>query len=396
VSRASVSRRSFLAGATLFVAAGSAGVLRVPHVVDTSSEALTAPPAMVAAGAPHGHEVASVAMGSKLVAGQSAIQTTSLQFLSADDTPVSMNKPIARVRLLGDMHFGYCSHERLAALTADLQTLPYPDALLTTGDEVHFGFASEYDLAQAWVSRFGVPFHTVTGNHTFWNATESQQESAGALYKRWLERWKQPMPSTWRLGDVRFVGVGPTTETGDPREASLLLQQVEDLDRVLKQEPARPTVVVMHSPLHHTVLADSAALGSCYTSDDAGFFQRESDALLGVFASAPQVVLIVSGHTHSPLHAQGLLTMLPVGATQVPHFNAMAIPFLRRISASGATGPQPLVTWNLEIGRDTMLVTGRDHLQRRDVARFSVPLVMRDVNMPLNASITTSLANRLQ
>jgi hypothetical protein len=391
-----MSRRVLLAGASVLLAAGGAGLLRLPRLVDESVDVPAASPAVAAAGSPHGREVAALAASSRPIVTQPAIKAPSLRFFSDADTPDPHDKPLARVRIFGDMHFGYCSHARLAALTADLQTLPYPDALLTTGDEVHFGLPGEYDLAQAWVGRFGVPLHTVTGNHTFWNATQRQLEPPGVLYKRFLERWKQPMPSAWELAGVRFVGVGPTTEPEDPRDASLTMQQVEDLDRVLKQDAVRPTVVVMHSPLHHTVLADGAISGGCYTSDDAGFFQRESEALLGVFASAPQVVLIVSGHTHSPLHAQGLLTMRPAGAILVPHFNAMALPFLGRVSASGVMGPQPLVTWNLEIGRDTLLVTGRDHVQRRDVAQFSVPLAMRDAALPLDASISTSLAKRLQ
>ena len=143
---------------------------------------------------------------------------------------------------------------------------------------------------------------------------------------------------------------------------------------MLNEAPAQPTVLVLHSPLHHTVLGDGGPLHSTYTSDDPGFYQVHTPALLSLLAAAPQVALVICGHTHSPLKARGLLDPIGTGARVVPQFNAMALPFVRRRGPQGQTYAQDLVTWQLGITRDSLVLRGRDHLARRDVARAVVPL----------------------
>jgi hypothetical protein len=293
-----------------------------------------------------------------------------LQFLPANAAVLDDGAVLARIRLFGDMHFGFTSAARLSAVATDLATQPPPDALLTTGDETHFGLPEEYAAAQDWLRQWPLPLHTVTGNHTFWNASLRHRESAAALYQRFVATWGQPMPNAWELGGVRFIGVGPTTAGATPAGASLLLDQVDHLAGLLALAPHQPTVVVMHSPLHHTVLGDGGPPNSVYTSDDPGFYQINTDPLLAVLAGAPQVALLITGHTHSPLKASGLLAPVHAGATLAPQFNAMALPFVRR----GPRYTQDLVTWELAITRRTLLLTGRDHLARRDVARAIVPL----------------------
>jgi hypothetical protein len=243
---------------------------------------------------------------------------------------------------------------------------------VTTGDEVHYGSAELYQAATTWLGGFGVPVHTVTGNHTFWSAGDKGKELPSASYQRWLDAFGEALPSAWELGGIRFVGVGPVAAGAIAADASISAAQVRELASVLAQAPNQPTVVVMHSPLRHTVLADS--LGNCYTSDQAGFFQLQSDAIHQVLAAAPQVVLVITGHTHSPLRAHGLLALVQAGDRVIPHFNAMAVPFLRRLTAEGPTGPQPLITWELGIGDKHMWLLGRDHLTRADVAAAAIPL----------------------
>lgn len=295
-----------------------------------------------------------------------------LQIFGREEASFALPPVRARIRLIGDMHFGFTSDARLRALTDDLATLLPPDAVLTTGDEVHVGRSDVYLRAAVWLGRFGVPVHTVTGNHTFWGAREKRAESPAALYQRWLDAFEERLPSVWELAGVRFIGVGPTAPGAMTADASISELQVSELESVLAQAPRQPTVVVMHSPLRHTVLGD--ALGACYTSDQPGFFQLQSDALHAVLSASPQVALVISGHTHSPLRAQGLLALVPAGDRVLPNFNAMAVPFLRRLTAEGTTGPQPLITWELAIGDKHLWLLGRDHLSRANVATAVVPL----------------------
>jgi predicted phosphodiesterase len=314
-------------------------------------------------------------------AGYSALPVTGglttgldrLQFLGKDVPLPSSERILARVRLFGDMHFGYTDPDRLAAVANDLATLPSTDALLSTGDETHYGLASEYAAANTWLSQWEAPFYTVTGNHTFWNAAHGRETSV-AQYQRFIQVWGQPMPYTWELGGVRFVGAGPV-ESGDTlAAANLTVGQIDQLGLVLAAAPQQPTVLVLHSPFRHTVLGDNGPSNSVYTSDDYDFYQCSGERLKAVLARAPQVALVITGHTHSPLDAKGLLSLVPVGGRQVPQFNAMALPFVRRDYPSRPPNRQDLVTWDLAIRSNSIVLTGRDHLARRDAARTFIPL----------------------
>jgi predicted MPP superfamily phosphohydrolase len=322
-----------------------------------------------------------------LPATRTTLALDGLQLLSNDVALPPVEGALARIRLFGDMHFGFTAPVRLAAVARDLAGLAPPDALLSTGDETHFGLPEEYAAAQDWLGQWSLPFYTVTGNHTFWNAAHGQ-ETCPAQYRRFVTAWGLPMPYTWELGGVRFVGAGPTESGTTLAGASLSLSQIEQLGTVLAAAPQQPTVLVLHSPFRHTVLGDSGPPNSVYTSDDDGFFQAHGERLQAVLAGAPQVALVINGHTHSPMDARGLLSLVPVGDNLVPQFNAMALPFVRRAVPKGPAYRQDLVTWELAILSDSLVLTGRDHLARRDAARTVIPL-------PATLPSLTSAALRL-
>jgi len=119
---------------------------------------------------------------------------------------------------------------------------------------------------------------------------------------------------------------------------------------------------------------EGASTEAFLASDDPGFFQSNSAEILDMLAKAPQVALVINGHTHSPLQAQGLVALLNAGDHTVPQFNAMALPFVRRLMKTGPYGGQELMTWELGIADHSLLLRGRDHLTRRLAARVSVPL----------------------
>jgi 3',5'-cyclic AMP phosphodiesterase CpdA len=300
--------------------------------------------------------------------------TETLAFLPSNSAPLPGVGIVARVRLFGDMHFGFTSAVRLAAVAEDLAALPPVDAILSTGDETHFGLPAEYAAASQWLGQWRVPFYTVTGNHTFWNASLRHKETSAAQYQRFVETWGQSMPFTWELGGVRFVGAGPMASDGTPTGASLTLGEIEALASTLAAAPAQPTVLVLHSPFRHTVLGDGGSANSVYTSDDFGFFQTHGARLLSLLAAAPQVILVINGHTHSPLRAHGLLSPIAVGSRQIPQFNAMALPFVRRDVPNGQHYLQDLVSWELAITTNSIVLSGRDHLARQYVARTTIPL----------------------
>lgn len=297
-----------------------------------------------------------------------------LQFLDAQAAGQPERDLLARVRLFGDMHFGFTTRARLDAVATDLASLPPPDALLTTGDDTHFGKPAEYDAGAAWLANWKAPFFTVTGNHTFWSDSILHDESSDRLYGRFVERWGLPMPYAWELAGVRFVCAGPTSAGLTAAEASLLPDQVAEVVDLINTAPHQPTVLVLHSPLHHTVLGDGGPPDSVYTSDDPGFFQDCTTGLIAALAKLPQVFLLVTGHTHSPLRAENLVTTIMAGPRAFGQFNAMALPFVHRVVPDDRHPTQDLVTWELGVARDRIVLRGRDHLARRDIARTSVPL----------------------
>jgi predicted MPP superfamily phosphohydrolase len=362
------SRRSFfrtVGGAMLATAVSS---LPAPGLVATAAAATGGGTAFTFGGAAAGHSDALPSMT------WPQDVPDRMEFLGPADTAIDTPAILARVRLFGDMHFGYTGTARLDAVAADLAQLPPPDALLSTGDETHFGTPDEYAAAVAWLAQWNRPFFTVTGNHTFWNASERHRETSAGLYQRFQQTWGQAMPYSWEIGGLRFVATGPTEAGTTPTGASITAEQVDELAAMLSQAPTQPTVVVLHSPLHHTVLGDGGPANSVYTSDDFGFYQTHSDRIRAVLADAPQVALVITGHTHSPLRARGLLSLVPTADHLVPQFNAMALPFVRREVLHAPPCQQDLVTWELAISRNSILVTGRDHLAQQDVARVVLPL----------------------
>jgi len=86
--------------------------------------------------------------------------TETLAFLPSNSAPLPGVGIVARVRLFGDMHFGFTSAVRLAAVAEDLAALPPVDAILSTGDETHFGLPAEYAAASQWLGQWRGPFFT--------------------------------------------------------------------------------------------------------------------------------------------------------------------------------------------------------------------------------------------
>ncbi|MCL4545496.1 MAG: metallophosphoesterase [Chloroflexi bacterium] len=294
--------------------------------------------------------------------------------LLASGSAPSLLLPLARVRLFGDLHIGFTSPARLDAVTEDLWSLPPPDVILTVGDDTHFGRPREYARASGWVGQWNCPFYTVTGNHTFWGVTQLHTDTSQRAYRRFVDAWGYSLPYAWSIAGVRFVGAGPIDGHTGPIDASLTVTELDALSGLLAQEPRTPTVLVVHAPLHHTVLGDGGPPHSVFTSDDPGFYQWHTRGLEDVLRRSPQVKLVLTGHTHSPLRAKGLLSRVDVGGRVVPQFNAMALPFVRRPWWGLHQLAQDLVSWELAITRDQIFLTARDHLAHRTAAVAAISL----------------------
>lgn len=291
-----------------------------------------------------------------------------------DDTEAVVYDPLSRIRLIGDMHAGLTSLQRFRAVADDLWTLPAPHAVLSVGDEAHFGTPPEYAWIRRWVYQWSVPFYSVTGNHTFWGVTELHRDTNVRAYRRWCDTWELTLPYAFELGGVRFVATGPVNGTTGPVDASVTEGELAQLAGLLGEKAQQPTVLVVHAPLYDTVLGDRGPISSVFTSIQPGFYQWHTRGIRKLLAVSPQVKLVVTGHTHSPLDARGLLCLVRAGDRVVPHFNAMALPFVRRPWWGLHRLPQDLMTWELAITSDYLVLTGRDHHRRQNVAMAAIPL----------------------
>jgi hypothetical protein len=89
--------------------------------------------------------------------------------------------------------------------------------------------------------------------------------------------------------------------------------------------------VACHWPIYRTVLGDPAKL---YTSETRGFHAQPDEAIRSVLAKHKNAKAWLSGHTHSPLEAPGLVTRakLPGGRSILTvNLGAWVAPHKRKV-----------------------------------------------------------------
>ena len=73
----------------------------------------------------------------------------------------------------------------------------------------------------------------------------------------------------------------------------------------IRNEPDKTIWIACHWPLKDTVLGDAQPL---YTSHMQSFYAKPDDRIRALLAKYPNARAWISGHTHSPIDAPGLLT----------------------------------------------------------------------------------------
>ena len=111
------------------------------------------------------------------------------------------------------------------------------------------------------------------------------RDSFGKVFEPRQEAWVQDGP-----GDVRVLGIDSSHR--DESGGVINESQFKQIEGILQDDPERPTVVMLHHPMTRDAKWTNIG-GPTITLKDAN-----AQRLQAVFAAAPGVKLVLSGHTH--------------------------------------------------------------------------------------------------
>jgi 3',5'-cyclic AMP phosphodiesterase CpdA len=216
---------------------------------------------------------------------------------------------------IGDLHAGAITDVRRSAVSRDLARLSAPALHLQIGDATESGTAAQDELALRFLERLPGPWVSALGNH------DILRNRRGAA--DWARVYGQRSQNfTVDLGFVRLVVVGPNRNEPGRRAGRLSLATLSFLERELA-EAELDCWIACHWPLFRTVMGDPRLH---YTSAMAAFYAKPADRIRDLLRDHPNAKLWLSGHTHSPLSAPGLIKRVRLGPKRsIVAINASAL-----------------------------------------------------------------------
>jgi 3',5'-cyclic AMP phosphodiesterase CpdA len=172
----------------------------------------------------------------------------------------------------------------LERCVAQILKLPQqPDAVIATGDLVDYGRPDEYALLRELLAPLTMPLYLMAGNHD-----ERGQLRASFPDHPYLRQWEPFVQYAIEEHPLRLVAL----DTVIPMQGGgeLCAERLAWLDRTLKAQPDKPTVVALHHPPFVTGIGhmDRVSLANV-------------DGLAQVIARHPQVERVSAGHLHRPI-----------------------------------------------------------------------------------------------
>ena len=251
------------------------------------------------------------------------------------------------VHCIGDLHAGAITDVRMDAVSRDVAGLSAPALHLQVGDTTETGTAAQDEVALRFLERLPGPWVTALGNHDILRNERRVADWAGV--------YGQPSQNlTVDLGFVRVVVIGPDRTAPGRSAGQLSPATLSFLERAL-EEADTDCWIGCHWPLFRTVMGDPRLH---YTSDMAAFHAKPDDQIRDLLRRHPRAKLWISGHTHSPLSAPGLIKRARLG----PRRSIVAINASALVGIGRQRNPRaPLCSLYLTHRPGGVEVRSRDH-----------------------------------
>ena len=219
-----------------------------------------------------------------------------------------------RIVVLGDPHYptrpkadGETANEIVEAkqqVVDEINGWADVDLVVVVGDIVATrGDAAEYEQAKSFVARIKKPTAVIAGNHDFIYSDApgengKLQRAAPDERQRKLERFRttyglESLFYSRRVGDYLLLLLMPD-KTDSKYLCEISERQLSWLKTTLAQNPTTPTLIFFHAPLAGTLENYNKE------ANTASFVAQPQHELDDVLQANPQVLLWVSGHTHTP------------------------------------------------------------------------------------------------
>jgi 3',5'-cyclic AMP phosphodiesterase CpdA len=200
------------------------------------------------------------------------------------------------VHCLGDLHAGAITRTRLEAVGRDIEQLGSPALHLQVGDATERGRKHEDRVAREFLDDLPAQWATALGNHDILHNDRTVAD--------WGRAYDQPSQNfTVELDFVRVIVVGPDLNEPGRRAGRLSAATLSFLERELAGTE-KDCWVVCHWPLLRTVMGDPRLH---FTSAMEAFHAKPDASIRKLLARHRNAKVWLSGHTHSPLSAPGLI-----------------------------------------------------------------------------------------
>jgi 3',5'-cyclic AMP phosphodiesterase CpdA len=200
------------------------------------------------------------------------------------------------VHCLGDLHVGGITPARMEAVARDIESLGPPALHLQVGDATEGGRKHEDVLAREFLDALPAQWAAALGNHDILHNNRTVA-AWGRAYGQRSQNFSV------ELDFVRLVVIGPDRNEPGGRAGRLSRATLSFLERELADADG-DCWVVCHWPLLRTVMGDPRLH---FTSTMEAFHAKPDPAIRELLARHRNAKVWLSGHTHSPLSAPGLI-----------------------------------------------------------------------------------------
>jgi 3',5'-cyclic AMP phosphodiesterase CpdA len=274
--------------------------------------------------------------------------------MSTTGVPVAMTASIIlplnwqhTVHCIGDLHAGAITHTRVDAVRRDVERLGTPALHLQVGDTTEGGNGRQDELALRFLDSMPAPWVTALGNHDILHNARTAADWAGAYGQR-------SQNFTVELDFVRVIVIGPNRSEPGKRAGRLAAATLAFLERELEGS-AKDCWVVCHWPLLKTVMGDPRLH---FTSAMEAFHAKPDAQIRALLARHDSAKVWLSGHTHSPLSAPGLIKRTKLA----PKRSIVAVNASALVGIGKRRDPRaPLCSLYLTHRPGGVEVRGRDH-----------------------------------